>query len=255
MMLYHNVMAAGGKNFVTLAFDNTHCGQAMNNGNKTFPDTPALRAEFAAYAAAVVRQVPDLGGVSIWNEMNGSFGGGFLADSARLDNYCLLTNQVIAAVRAVDTKIPIAIGATIGPSISGWFTGMFDTFGCSGKGDQTIWLDVHPYLTGKTIPFEHETDFQLWNDNIAAIRADNITNPLIATEWGGPAAAKFQIANPARDYVTTFKNKVIDTDKNWAALSWFPWKSDNKNNASGLLDQTGTELTTLGTEYIAVFKN
>jgi hypothetical protein len=54
-LLHQRVAAARGRNFITLAFNNTACGQATNSGIKAFPDTPALRAEFAAYAAAAVR--------------------------------------------------------------------------------------------------------------------------------------------------------------------------------------------------------
>jgi len=70
-VLYANVATAGGKNFVTLAFNNRFCGQPDTGGGQAFPDTPELIAEFAAYAAKVVEQVPALGGLSIWNELNG----------------------------------------------------------------------------------------------------------------------------------------------------------------------------------------
>jgi len=253
-MLYANVQAAGARNFVTLAFNNTHCGQLSNSGGKTFPDTNALRAEFAAYAAAVVRQVPALAGVSLWNEMNGTFTGGYATTAERLTNYCLLANQVIGAIRAVDSKIPIAIGATVGAGIDTWFIGMFDTYGCMGKGDPTIWLDVHPYLSGMVVKAIRKTDFNEWNDSIANIRGDNISNPLIATEWGSSAAFRFLQANPNDNYITTFETKVSAHDKAWAALSWFPWKDDLKAPNSGLLDRSGTILTTFGLEYTAAFK-
>jgi hypothetical protein len=199
MTLYERVQAAGGLNFVTLAFNNRKCGQPVNSGAQTFPDTPALRAEFAAYAAEVARRVPALGAISIWNELNGTWDGGIASQSERLAQYCLLANAVVTEVRKVNKTLPIAIGATVGANIDGWFIEMFDQHGCMGKADPTIWLDVHPYLSGKKILSAGKIDFTLWRDSIANIRSDGITNPLAATEWGAKSAYIWQTAHPASD--------------------------------------------------------
>lgn len=247
-LLYGNVSTAQGQNFVTLAFNNTHCGQISNSGAKTFPDTDALRAEFAAYAVRVVEQIPALAGLSIWNELNGTWNGGYSTEADALKHYCALANVVIAAVRQVNPNIPIAIGATVGSNIDGWFIALFDTYGCMGKGDPTIWLDVHPYLNT-------DSDWSRWQTSIANIRADNITNPLAATEWGATAAYNWSVAHPSGDYMETFDAKVVAQDPAWAALSWFAWKSTKKMPNSGLFDLTGMNFTALGSDYVAEYKH
>src|SRR5690349_352704 len=55
--LYNRVAQTGRKNFVTLGFNNVACGQVSNLGWLDFPNTPALRAEFAAYAVQLVQTV------------------------------------------------------------------------------------------------------------------------------------------------------------------------------------------------------
>lgn len=253
MTLYQNVAAAGGKNFVTLAFNNKNCGQIANSGAKDFPDTPALRAEFAAYAAEVVRRVPALGGISIWNELNGTWNGALPA-SQRLPQYCLLANQVIAQVRQVNPDIPIAIGASVGWNVDGWFKDMFDRYGCVGKGDPTIWLDVHPFLNGKIVPWTHKSDFQLWRITVANIRKDGITNPPAATEWGAKSAYVWQTAHPGQDYMTYFQSQVLAQDPGWAAAFWFEMLYDRKAPNVGLYDQNDL-LTSFGAQYIDAFRN
>jgi len=252
MTLYQSVEAAQGKNFVTLGFNNKNCGQLVNSGAKAFPDTPALRSEFAAYAADVVRRVPALGGISLWNELNGTWSGGGLPVPQRLTQYCLLANAVIAEVRKVNPKIPIAIGATVGWNIDGWFIDMFDQYGCVGKGDPSIWLDVHPYLSGKIISGTGKTDFQLWRTSVANMRKDGITNPLAATEWGAKAAYTWQTAHPTGNYMTTFQSEVLSQDLNWAAAFWFELLYDIKAPNVGLYDKDG-QLTAFGSQYIAAF--
>jgi hypothetical protein len=250
--LYANVAAAGGKNFVALGFNNEYCGQIITSGAQAFPDTPALRAEFAAYAADVVRQVPALGGLSIWNELNGTFSGGFTSEAAKLTAYCLLVNDVVAEVRKVDPNIPIAIGATQGWNIDGWFSDMFDQYGCVGKGDPTIWLDVHPYLTGARPTGMVRTDWQLWQSAVSNIRADGISNPLFASEWGAWAARIWSTKHPNGDYLNTFKAQVFSRDPNWAGGTWFEMLYDARTPHAGLFDKTGA-LTPFGQDYISDF--
>jgi hypothetical protein len=254
MTLYQRVAAAQGKNFVVLGFNNKNCGQLVNSGAKAFPDTPALRAEFAAYAAEVVRRVPSLGGISIWNELSGTWSGGGLPIPQRLTQYCLLVNKVIAEVRKVDKDIPIAIGASVGWNIDGWFIDMFDSYGCHGKGDPSIWLDVHPFLSGRTVSGTHKTDFQLWRMSVANIRKDGIGNPLIATEWGAKAAYNWQLAHPGGDYMTQFEIEVLSRDPKWAGALWFEMLYDIKAPNAGLYDKSDL-LTAFGSQYIAAFRN
>ena len=250
--LYQTVEAAGGRNFVTLAFNNKHCGQRTNSGAHAFPNTPQLRAEFAAYAVGVVKQVPALGGISIWNELNGTWSGGYQDRAQQLTDYCLLANAVITEVRKVDAQLPIAIGATVGADIDRWFIDMFDTYGCMGKGDPTIWLDVHPYLSGKRDPVRRQTDWQIWWDSIRNIRADQITNPLIATEWGAKAAYLWSQAHPRSDYMKTFRTRVLAQDPAWAGFIWFEMLFDKAAPNAGLFDSTGA-LTYFGTRYVKEF--
>lgn len=254
MMLYQSVADARGINFVTLGFNNKNCGQTVNSGAKTFPDTPKLRAEFAAYAADVVRRVPALGGISLWNELNGTWSGGGLPVPQRLTQYCQLANAVIAEVRKVDRKIPITIGASVGWNVDNWFIGMFDQYGCVGKGDPTIWLDVHPFLSGKIVPGTGKTDFALWRASVAAIRKDGISNPLAATEWGAKAAYNWQLAHPAGNYMTEFRKQVLSQDDNWAAAFWFEMLYDIKAPNAGLFDKNGL-MTAFGSDYADAFRN
>ena len=253
--LYENVVAAGGKNFVTLAFNNRNCRQSANGGGATFPNTAALREEFAAYAVRVVKQVPALGGVSIWNELNGTWDGGYANRADKLRNYCRLANEVIREVRKVDANIPIAIGATVGWNIDVWFTEMFDEYGCVGKGDPTIWLDVHPFLSGKIEGASGKTDWQLWNEDINRLRSHGISNPLIATEWGAKASYMWLTENPAGNYVKTFRSKVVSQDPNWAALTWYQLLYDTKTPNAGLFDKTGKTLTEPGRHYVDEFND
>lgn len=243
--LYGNVQAAQGKNFVTLGFNNTHCGQISNSGADTFPDTDELRAEFAAYAVRVVQQVPALGGISIWNEINGTWNGGYKNTADKLTNYCLLANKVIAEVRKVDKDVPIAIGATVGVHMGMFIINMFDIYGCIGKGDPTIWLDVHPYV-GR--------NWQKLDDAIAKIRADGITNPLIASEWGAGAAYRWSLANPNGNYMTTFDAMVLSRNPPWAGSMWFELLYEKKFPRTTLFDKKGLTLTAFGAQYVAAFK-
>jgi hypothetical protein len=251
--LYQNVVAAGGKNFVTLAFNNRNCGQPSNGGGATFPNTAALRAEFAAYAVRVVQQVPGLAGVSIWNELNGTWDGGYTNRADKLRNYCLLANEVIREVRKIDANIPIAIGATVGWNVDTWLTEMFDDHNCLGRGDPTIWLDVHPYLSGKIDGASGKTDWQLWNEEVGRLRARGIGNPLIATEWGAKAANTWLTENPGGNYIETFEANVVAKDSSWAATTWYQLLYDKKTPNAGLFDKAGTSLTTLGMQYVNEF--
>ncbi len=253
--LYQNVVAAGGKNFVTLAFNNRWCGQVANSGGTTFPNTAVLRAEFAAYAVRVVKQVPALGGISLWNELNGTWDGGYANRADKLLNYCRLANEVIREVRKVNANIPIAIGATVGWNIDTWFTEMFDDYGCMGKGDPTIWLDVHPYLSGKVDPASGKTDWDLWNGEIARLRGRGIGNPLIATEWGAKASYTYLTEHPGGNYMKTFQANVVSQDANWAALTWYQLLYDKKTPNAGLFNQAGTALTTVGSQYVNEFND
>jgi hypothetical protein len=249
--LYRNVQVAGGRNFVTLAFNNRKCGQPTVSGTNTFPNTPELRAEFAAYAVATVKQVPALGGISMWNELNGTWSGGFKTRAEQLTAYCALANAVITEVRKVDADIPIAIGATVGWSVDRWFGDMFDVYGCIGKADPTIWLDVHLFLRGRRIG-NGQTDWDAWNASVRTLRGRGVSNPLIATEWGAKAGYVWSLAHPHASYMKTFQSRVLAQDARWAAFTWFEMLHDKKNPNAGLFDAAGN-LTGLGNQYVSEF--
>jgi hypothetical protein len=251
MTLYQNVAAAGGQNFVTLAFNNKKCGQITNSGAQTFPTTPALRAEFAAYAAEVARRVPALGGISIWNELNGTWNGK-LPLGQRQTEYCLLANAVISEVRKVNPKLPIAIGASVGWNVDAWFIDLFDHRGCMGKNDPGIWLDVHPFLNGKRVPGISKNDFQLWQVSVTNIRNDGITNPFAATEWGAKAAVIWQESHRGKDYMAEFQKDVLAQDPHWAAAFWFEMMYDSRAPNAGLYDKSDL-LTDFGSQYRTYF--
>lgn len=253
--LYGNVAAVGDFNFVTLGFNNVACGQSSNSGTSEFPDTPGLRAEFAAYAAQMVQRVPNLAGISIWNELNGSFNGGFTgpgSGAAKVAAYCLLVNEVITEVRKVNKDIPIAIGASVGWNIQGWFVKLFSRYGCIGKNDPTIWLDVHPYISGVYSP-DVVNGWTKWPKQIAYIRSHGVSNRLIATEWGGPAANKWLKQVPGGNYPREFDNRIILPDPSWVGLMWFEALYDSNIANMGLYDRGGTTLKPLGQDYVTEF--
>jgi len=147
------------------------------------------------------------------------------------------------------SKAAIAIGATVGWNVGPWFIDMFDRYGCVGRNDPTIWLDVHPYLSGRIEKAERKQDWTLWNDAVRAIRADGITNPLAATEWGARSSYTWQTAHPGGNYVRTFQNRVTSQEENWAAFIWFEMLYDKAMPNAGLFDPTG-RLTTAGAQYV-----
>ena len=250
--LYNRVAQSGRKNFVTLGFNNVACGQVSALGWLDFPNTPQLRAEFAAYAVQLVQTVPQLAGISIWNEMNGAFNGGYTGAGsipAKLKAYCQLANTVIAEVRKVNPTIPIAIGASVGWNIQGWFTNMFNKYGCMGKNDPAIWLDVHPFISGIYGP---TTGWAKWPKQIAYIRSKGINNPLIATEWGGTAAVKWMKQVPDGNYPQEFQNRIILPDPSWMGLMWFEALADTAIPKVGLIDSSGA-LTPAGQDYVGTF--
>jgi hypothetical protein len=249
--LYDSVAATGRKNFLTLGFNNVACGQVSTLGWTGFPNTPELRAEFSAYAVQLVQTVPQLGGISIWNEMNGAFNGGYKGPgtgSAKAIAYCQLANQVITDVRKVNKTIPIAIGASVGWNIQGWVTKLFTKYGCMGQNDSNIWLDVHPFISG-TSPTQ---GWAKWSKQIAYIRAHGINNRLIATEWGGSAAAKWMKQIPGGNYPQEFRSRIITPDSSWAGLIWFEAMYDTAIPKVGLIDSNG-QINQAGRDYVDAF--
>ena len=253
--LYDNVAAAGGRNFLTLGFNNVACGQSSNLGWTGFPNTPQLRAEFAAYAARLVQKVGALGGISIWNELNGTFNGGYTGPgsiAAKAIAYCQLANAVIVQVRKVNPDIPIAIGASTGWNIQGWLTKLFTRYGCMGANDPNIWLDVHPYISAPYAPATGNAWIK-WASQIAYIRKHGVSNKLVATEWGGPAANKWLRQVPGGNYPQEFNTRIIAPDSSWAGLMWFEALYDTNIPNMGLFDPGGTALAPLGQDYAGVF--
>jgi len=251
--LYANVAAAGGANFVTLGFNNKACGQPTISGVQAFPNTPELRAEFAAYAVAVVKQVPALGGISIWNELNGTWSGGYKNRAQQLTDYCLLSNAVVTEVRKITPNLPITIGATVGPDVGQWFVDLFETYGCIGKNDPLIWLDVHPYLSGKIYTPLRQVDWRVWDDAVTSIRAHRIANAFIATEWGARAAYVWTQDHSNGNYLHVFHSRMLATDPNWAGFVWYEMLYDKSAPHAGLFDATGA-LTSFGTQYVREFE-
>ena len=202
----------------------------------------------------LVQTVPALAGISIWNEMNGSFNGGYTdagAIAAKLTAYCQLANTVIAEVRKVNPTIPIAIGASVGWNIQGWFTNMFNKYGCMGKNDPTIWLDVHPFISG-IYSTSVASGWTKWPKQIAYIRSHGTNNALIATEWGGAAASKWMSQVPGGNYPLEFQNRIIAPDPSWVGLMWFEALYDTAFPKLGLIGADGN-LTKVGQDYVGEF--
>jgi hypothetical protein len=129
---------------------------------------------------------------------------------------------------------------------------MFDAYGCLGKGDATIWLDVHPFLRGRKISGSRQADWDAWNGSINQLRARGVSNPLIATEWGAKAGYLWSQAHPLGNYMKTFRTRVLARDEGWAGLLWFEMLYDKKNPNAGLFDAAG-RLTALGNQYVSEF--
>jgi hypothetical protein len=128
---------------------------------------------------------------------------------------------------------------------------MFNKYGCMGKNDPTIWLDVHPFISGVYSP-DTITGWTKWPKQIAYVRAHGINNALIATEWGGTAATKWMGQVPGGNYPREFQNRIIAPDPSWAGLMWFEALYDTAIPKVGLIGADGA-LTPVGQDYVGVF--
>ena len=139
----------------------------------------------------------------------------------------------------------------MGWNIQGWFTNMFNKYGCMGKNDPTILLDVHPFISGVYAPTANN-GWTKWPKQIAYIRKKGINNALIATEWGGSAAAKWMQQVPGGNYPQQFQDLIIAPDASWSGLMWFEAMADTAIPKVGLIGSNGA-LTPVGQNYVAEF--
>lgn len=239
---------AGMKNLVTLAFGNKLYG----GNNQTFPTTPEQIAAFKNYAVWVVTKadIPNLYAVSIWNEMNGSFGGGITKPADREAAYAKLVNVVGPAIRAANPNVKIILGATVGSNIGGWYVHLFRDQAMWGRNDPGVFLDVHPYI-GKGMTPQKPVPPQLtaWTNSMTQIRKAGIANALFATEFGDGVAATAEGAVPGLNYLT-WTQAFIFARENFAGVAWFTLAPAGKFTSGTLLDQSGAP-TRLGTEFQA----
>jgi len=230
--LYANVAAANAQNLVTLAFGNKLCTPT----NMSFPvkidDKGAIvydrSAEFAAYAAWMAKNVPNLAAVSIYNEANGSFNDG--SPAVRQAEYAMLLRAVVPAVRAANPSVKIIAGASVGWNIDGLFKHIDALFSLK----QIDYLDIHPYLNA-----DHLDTFA---QQMARIRAAGIVNPAFYTEHGGPNAKAM-----GPNYWPFFKKICAADSIPPAGANYFLLRSTEKFG-SGLVGIDGAE-TDLGRSW------
>ncbi len=232
VQLFTNVAAAGDQNVVTLAFGNVLYtnGPDGKPSNMALPVTDEARGAYAAYAAWVAKTVPNLYAVTIWNECNGSFCTGTVAE--RQTNYRLLMDAAVPAIRAANSNVKIIAGATVGWNTQGWWLGIQKAGFDWARVDM---LDFHPYFGA-----EKENPLVSWKKQLAAIRAGGIRNPAFYSEWGGPSAVK---TGPS--YVAWFAKNVPAADPvKVDGATWF-----TLFGKSGLLTDSGA-LTPLGDAFV-----
>lgn len=222
--LYANVAAAGCQNVITLAFGN----RLYMKNNMDFPIPPIARDVFVKYAVWVVNNVPNLAAVSIWNEMNGSFGTG--SPPQRQSHYATLLAEVVPAIRAANPSVKIIAGATVGWNVDGWFKHLDALYSLKN----IDWLDIHPYLGA-----DHLDTF---GQQMARIRAAGIMNPAFFTEHGGPNAKAM-----GSSYWPFFKRICAADSVPVAGHNYFLMQSTDKFH-SGLLGMDSQE-TDLGRSW------
>lgn len=269
---YRNAAAAGMQNLVTLAFGNAIYG---GNGFQANPDglllpvTPEQVAAFtryavwvvsndgAAHADATAANIPSLYGISIWNELNGSWSGGIKNVHDRLAAYAKLVDAVGPAVRAANPKVKIIVGATTGTKIDAWFKELFVTDKMWGLNDPDVYLDVHLYIGEALRPGNPIVPGVVdWNNELKTIRAAGIRNALFATEWGGFVGDKVERTNPGVNYIQWMQDGIF-AHENFAGTAWFELTNFGKFGTRGLaaIDADGhVQPTQLGTEFVQWWK-
>jgi len=222
--LYANVAEAGCQNLVTLAFGN----KLYTGTNMDFPIIAPDQAAFTRYAVWVVRNVPNLAAISIWNEYNGSFGSGTVPE--RQAHYAALLKLVVPAIRAANPSVKIIAGATVGWNIDGFFKHIDALYSFKN----VDYLDIHPYLNA-----DHLDTFA---QQMARIRAAGIMNPAFYTEHGGPNAKAM-----GPNYWPFFKKICAADSIPPAGANYFLLRSTEKFG-SGLVGIDGVE-TDLGRSW------
>jgi hypothetical protein len=265
---YQNAAAAGLRNLVTLAFGNEIYGANGFQGKPDpflLPTTPEQVEAFKRYAVwvasndggaspdATAANIPNLYGVSIWNELNGSWPGGIKNVHDRLSAYAKLVDAVGPAVRQANPNIKIIVGATIGVKVADWFKELFVADKMWGLNDPAVYLDVHLYLGGGLTPANPVVPgVTAWNTEMKTLRDAGVRNALFASEWGGWVGDKVETANPGVDYMTWAQSNIFDHE-NFAGTAWFELIDFGKFGKAGLVDigaDGGVERTKLGKEFV-----
>jgi hypothetical protein len=273
---YQNVAAAGGYNIVTLGFGNALYG---SNGyqaevdNFGLPVTMQQIQAFKKYAVWVVSNdggaspdsaaanIPNLYGVSIWNELNGSWTGGISNIATREEIYAKLINVVGPAIRAANPDVKVIVGATVGSNTGGWYLHLFADH-MWGKNDPGIYLDVHPYLGQALTPANQNVpQLAIWNRSMKRIRGAGINNALFATEWGGWIGNLVETKNPGVNYFDWMQANLFGKE-NFAGTAWFEATNFGNFGNPGLIAGAGgspapqtpsgpAQTTRLGSEFVA----
>jgi len=263
---YQDAAVAGMYNVVTLGFGNALYG---SNGyqakvdNFGFPVTTQQIEAFKKYATWVVSNdggglpdpaaanIPNLYGVSIWNELNGTWNGGIGDIVTRIAAYAKLMNVVGPAIREANPNVKVIVGATVGSNISGWFLHMFADH-MWGKNDPSVYLDVHPYIGESLTPTNHNVpQLVTWSYSMRRIRDAGINNALFATEWGGQIGNVVETHNPGVNYFDWMQVNLF-SNENFAGTAWFESTDfGNFGNPGLIVDVSGSLQTTrLGNEFI-----
>ena len=179
------ISRSGAKLILELTFSNA---LYTPKGDHAFPDTDEARAGFARYGMALLDRYahPETGlypglivAIEVWNEANGSFGGGYTPRQVA-PLLTALTKSVHDAVRAVPAYDDIQIlgGACVGVPMGfiGW---CFD----AGLGDLIDGLAVHPYGSAEKLQ-TNTAALRQWLDDRGYARIG-----IWATEFGNLTAA------------------------------------------------------------------
>jgi hypothetical protein len=194
----------------------------LHDGGLT-PHSPAGRAAFAGFVAAVVDAHADaIRAVEIGNEFNGSFVDGPAART-RVASYAALLAAVRAALRPRHPDLPVLGGAAHSVPV-GWFREL----GAAGALADMDGVVVHPYR-----PYPEHLDRELARLD-AAVAAFGPPLPVFATEFG------LETDDPAASAPYLVKMATIMAGSGVCAASWYALRDEQWYRNMGLYDADGT---------------
>ena len=258
---YTEVAQAGRYNVVTL-FGCNMVAPYTCAGKQSFPQTKAQIKGFVDWACWVVSaaNIPNLRAITIWNEMNGTWGGGIQSPSARQQAMATLLIALVPAIRECNPNVAIYAGAFVGDSsLATWF--------CHIQQDGFDWsevdgLDIHPYLgAGPNFPTQDGQDWQSAFTGPKGLltgcqgQTKPIVRPLYFSEWGGyalQAALANSNVDDAAAYFTWFEATVANVNPvsyPVVGRAYFLLANNGNFSLEGLLSADFASMTSIGAAY------